>query len=117
MEEFLKKVKDGNSYLLNTWIPAGQDYNDKQVETMAGEIMGGEEAKASNFRECEFRYVSSGDKKECVYNEEKFEALDAVSKETLINLYLFETLIEEKYNPERIQFKFVNDLKAKYGFN
>ena len=115
MEEYLKKVKETNSYLLNTWIPGGQNQEDKELEALVVEIMG--DPKFAIGQECEFRLHCTGSSQEFLYNVEKFEALDAVSKELAYNLNLLGYYTGNPYNAESVQVKFFNDLKAKYGYN
>ena len=115
MEEYLKKVKDANNYLLNTWIPSGQSFEDKEVERVVTEILGDE--KVEVVKQFGFSYKSGANGEEMVYDQAKFEAADALTKELALQLYYLDLIVGEAYNPERLQFKFIRELKAKNGFN
>ena len=116
MEEFLSKVKKVNDYLLNTWVANGQSGEDKTVEPMAMEIIESE-FQANLMRECDFKCSFSGGEGVVTYQKDNFDAMDSVEKETSLQLYIFFSILNNPYNPESPQFKFIRRMQQENGFN
>ena len=116
--EFLNKIKELNHFLLKTWIPAGQNFEDKEIETRVMGIYESEAGKAEieKWKEIGFTYTCTSDGTQSMsYNEEKWAAADPIAKEIGLNLYLMEELTGEPYS-ETMQIKFIREMQAKEGF-
>ena len=117
--EFLNKVKKVNSYLLKTWIPAGQDFQDKEIEKMVMEIYGSGKDELAKLQIFEIKYTCNSDKIESMsYNQEKWDAADDITKEVTLNLGMMETMTGEPWSvaKESMTYKWYTEMQAKHGF-